>query len=315
MEAARPPMERPPIMSLPPPRTFAATSAMDSLRTGMGSGRFEPFSRYGKLKRTTSKPTASSALARAVMLRSAMWPPAPCAQTNVATGLMLGPGVARLVDVDLPAARQRHLGHETPSLVLHCRARDFALRHLPEKCPDVLAGEEELVRAVAVAVVHRNLRRRQPEDEIAAVVDVGQLEHITQQRVIRLRVGARHDDMGAVDHALSSISNAMQMTSSYVPSRRTALRCTPSRTNPNRSYNSPARELPARYASSTRVKPKSRAPFKVSRKSALPTPRPRHCASTPIPSVPVCARSGRKSTGSTSHQPITLPSSSATKCG
>src|SRR5687767_988665 len=108
-------MERPPITSFPFPRNLAATAAMVSLSTGIGSGRFEPFSRYGKLNRTTSRPTPSSAVATAIMLRSAICPPAPCAQTNVVGGLMLRPGVPRL---------------EPPALILERRARNLALGHL-----------------------------------------------------------------------------------------------------------------------------------------------------------------------------------------
>src|SRR5687767_14387982 len=66
-------------------RARATTAAIDACRTGMGSGRFEPFSRYGKLNVTTSKPAVSRARARRTIPGSAMLPPAPCAQTKTAT--------------------------------------------------------------------------------------------------------------------------------------------------------------------------------------------------------------------------------------
>jgi hypothetical protein len=64
------------------PRTRSTTAAMHSWSLGIGSGRPLPRCLYRKLKRTTSMPCARMAAAAAVVARSDMLPPAPCAHTN-----------------------------------------------------------------------------------------------------------------------------------------------------------------------------------------------------------------------------------------
>src|SRR5438067_12196195 len=99
MVATRPPIERPPTISFRLPRSGSTTAANAALSSGMRSGSFEPRSRYGKLKRTTSMPRASSAAAVARIAGSSLWPPALCAQMKVTLCTW---GGAILVSLRLP---------------------------------------------------------------------------------------------------------------------------------------------------------------------------------------------------------------------
>src|SRR5262249_4476132 len=93
--------------------------------------------------------------------------------------------VARLVDVELAAAGQRHFGEHTPALILHRSALDPVLLHLGKESADVVAHEKERV-AGALRLVHRDFSRRQAKDYIAAVIDARQLEHVAEEREVGL---------------------------------------------------------------------------------------------------------------------------------
>src|SRR5687767_5376972 len=110
--------------------------------------------------------------------------------------------------------------------MLH-RGVDLAFRHLGDECSYVLAQEEELVRLVPVAAMDRHLRRRQAEDEVPAIADMRQLEHVTQESVIGLGVGARDDYMRAADHDVPNLSAALALAraASTSRSRGSALVC------------------------------------------------------------------------------------------
>ena len=82
--------------------------------------------------------------------------------------------MARLVDVELAAAGQRHFGEHTPALILHRSAVDPVLLHLGKESTDVVAHEKERV-AGALRLVHRDFSRRQAKDYVAAVIDAGSL--------------------------------------------------------------------------------------------------------------------------------------------
>src|SRR6266567_8680524 len=113
--------------------------------------------------------------------------------------------MARLVHAELAAARQPHHGQQTPASVVDGRARDPARHHLAHEGPDVVAQEIELVGAVHVRPVDRDLGRRQPEDEPAVPdVDVGQTEDLAQELAVRVGFLAVDDDVRAADHEAHS---------------------------------------------------------------------------------------------------------------
>src|SRR5262245_61292912 len=111
--------------------------------------------------------------------------------------------VARLVDVELAAAGQRHFGEHTPALILHRSAVDPVLLHLGKESADVVAHEKERV-AGALRLVHRDFSRRQAKDYVAAVIDAGQLEHVAEESEVSLGLRAADDAMRADEHRSSS---------------------------------------------------------------------------------------------------------------
>ena len=107
----------------------------------------------------------------------------------------------RLIDAERPTARQRKLREQTPALVLHRATGDLALLHLRNERLDIVAHEIELVHVVLVGRMHRNLRRRQSEDEPSvAHIDVRQLEHVAQESAVGIRVRAVDNRMRSDDH-------------------------------------------------------------------------------------------------------------------
>src|SRR5262249_20573414 len=66
---------------------------------------------------------------------------------------------------------------------------------------DVVAHQVELMDIVLVGGMHGHLGWRQAEDQPAtADIDVRQLEHVTQECAIRVRLGAVDDRMGTDNH-------------------------------------------------------------------------------------------------------------------
>ena len=99
--------------------------------------------------------------------------------------------MSRLIDTQLPAARKRHLRHETVALVLHRRASDAMALHLGDERLHVVTHQIELVDVVLLGRMNGHFSRRESEDQPAATnVDVRQLEHIAQECAIRFGIGA-----------------------------------------------------------------------------------------------------------------------------
>src|SRR5437870_302125 len=82
--------------------------------------------------------------------------------------LVLRARVLRLIDAELPAARQRHGRHGAVRLLGDLVARDLLRLHRLDERLHVVAHEEEFVLAVLVVRVDAEFRRRQREDEPAA---------------------------------------------------------------------------------------------------------------------------------------------------
>ena len=69
---------------------------------------------------------------------------------------------------------------------------------------DVVAHQVQLVRRRAVDRMHGHLGRRQLEDQPAASgVDVRVLEHVAEERAVRVGVAAVNNHMSAGDHRLT----------------------------------------------------------------------------------------------------------------
>jgi hypothetical protein len=106
-----------------------------------------------------------------------------------------------LVDAELPAAGERHLGEQTPAPVEHRTADHPLLLHGGDEVAHVVAQQVELVHVVLLARVHGHLARRQAEDQPAlAHVHAGEPEHLAQESAIGVRVRAVEDGMGTDDH-------------------------------------------------------------------------------------------------------------------
>src|SRR4029453_16785961 len=114
--------------------------------------------------------------------------------------------VARLGPPELAAARQPDRRHEPEPLIAD-GPRDvdaFGLQ-LSDGRMDVVADEVELVPAVLVRGGGCHLGRRQSEDQPPlAAVDKRQLEHVSEERAILLRVRREDHCMDSRDHVRTS---------------------------------------------------------------------------------------------------------------
>ena len=107
-----------------------------------------------------------------------------------------------LVQPELAAAGQPDRAHETEPLVRD-RTRDIGSTRaqLGDRRVDVVAHEVELVPAVFVRGMGRQLGRRQAEDQPAtAGVHGRELEHVSEEPAIRIRVSREEHCMRAGDH-------------------------------------------------------------------------------------------------------------------
>src|SRR3954462_7502783 len=110
--------------------------------------------------------------------------------------------MARLVEAEVPAARQPDRGQPAPALLdyvaEHVRAAAAQLR---DRRVELVAHEVELV-AVLVGRMARDFARREREDQPAtARVDVLESEHFAKERAVGLGVARVDDRVGAGDHA------------------------------------------------------------------------------------------------------------------
>jgi hypothetical protein len=109
--------------------------------------------------------------------------------------------VAWLVDPDLPPAGERYLRQDTPTEVARLGARNAPSLHQVHESAEVLDHQVELVDVVRVSGMHGHFGRRKGEDQPpVSDVDMGQSEHIPQERPVRVRVLAVEDRMGTHDH-------------------------------------------------------------------------------------------------------------------
>src|SRR5262245_36914398 len=110
--------------------------------------------------------------------------------------------VFRLVDTHVATAREADGRDGTPGLLVDRRALDALPLHVGNERFHVVTHEEQLVRAVLVGGMHRELRRWQPENQPAVSgIDGVVLQHVTEKGLIGLGVTAVDDDMGPDDHA------------------------------------------------------------------------------------------------------------------
>src|SRR5262249_15325990 len=106
-----------------------------------------------------------------------------------------------LVQADFPATGKSECGEEAPTLVRDPAANGaFGVQRARHRL-DVVAHQVDLMTAVLGGRVHRDLGRRQREDEPAlSGIDVGESEDVAQEGAIRFGILAVDDRMCATDH-------------------------------------------------------------------------------------------------------------------
>src|ERR1700737_4975474 len=104
----------------------------------------------------------------------------------------------RLVEPDLPAARQEDRRQTAPALLLHRTALHFLPLQRFHRRLEVVAHEVELVQVVLLGWMKRSFRSRQRKNEPAVTgVHRGKLENIAKESAVAFRVLAVNDDVSS----------------------------------------------------------------------------------------------------------------------
>src|SRR5215831_10549850 len=110
--------------------------------------------------------------------------------------------VVGLIHAQATPAGERDMNEPAPPLLVDRRAGHLLLSHPGHEFVDVATHQIELVLAVRIGRVKRDLCWRETEDEPAAPdVGVGEVEHITKERAVCVRIDAVDDRVCTYDHA------------------------------------------------------------------------------------------------------------------
>ena len=109
--------------------------------------------------------------------------------------------VSWLVYPDLAAARQANAADTAPSLFLDFLSElNTPTPQITDRGVELIAHEIELVTGL-LRGMHRHLGRREPENEPTATgVHVRLTQHVGEKSTVCFGVGAKQDDVAAIDH-------------------------------------------------------------------------------------------------------------------